>query len=167
MDLEVPFFLRPVFLSVISIAPRHRRLHRLMREMMRRLDPAIAAIPTETGGPAEPPDSATCIASPRTHGGGQGASRSGPVGVYRGSARQLAGRTRRSAKPPRALWSTSLRRTGRLDPRTMRSASLYDAVRFGELFDRAVEHPPAVDWQAVGRIVTVELVLEAADAGLD
>ncbi len=39
IDLEVPFYLRPILLSAISVAPRHRRFHSLMRAMMRATRP--------------------------------------------------------------------------------------------------------------------------------
>ncbi|HYC81789.1 MAG TPA: hypothetical protein VEB65_08380, partial [Solirubrobacterales bacterium] len=61
----------------------------------------------------------------------------------------------------------SLRRDGRLDPAQMRSAPLYDAERLDALLTRATAHPSGVDWDAVGRIVTVELTLEAAGAALE
>lgn len=48
----------------------------------------------------------------------------------------------------------------------MRSASLYDSARLRELIDTAARRPASVDWNTVGRLVTVELALEAAGAGL-
>lgn len=166
MGLEAPFFLRPVFLSVISIPPRHRRLHRLMREMMRQLNPAIAAIPTETGGPAEP------VRWGNLHRFAPYAwRRARRFGVRaRGKLPQIGGAEAETAPGVREAASAalldSLRKSGRLDPKSMRSAALYEQSRLADLLDLAVTHPTAVDWQAVGRIVTVELALEAADAGI-
>lgn len=167
IDLEVPFYLRPILLTVISVAPRNRRFHRLMREMMQRLDPAIAAMQTETGGPAEPP------ALGNLH-------RFAPYAWRRGRrfATRVRGRLPRLGEPAdettaghseaaQAAFVGALLDAGRLDPAQMRSASLFDPSRLGELFVRARKHPQSVDWEAVGRIVTVELALEAADAGLD
>jgi hypothetical protein len=167
IDLEVPFYLKPVLLTVISVARRHRRFHRLMRGMMRELDPAIAAIQTETGGPAEPPTL-------------RNLHRFAPYGWRRGQrfAMRVRGRLPSAAEPrdlatppqPQAAQAAligALDDAGRLDPARMRSASLYDAERLTELLARAVSHPQSVDWDAVGRIVTVEMALELADAGLD
>ncbi len=164
MDVEVPFYLKPIFGSVISFSLRNRRFHRLMREMMRQLDPGVAALPTETGGPAEP-------------------LRIGNLHRFASYGRRRAGRFANRARgrlgssngpePPsgrselaKAALVAALLREGRLDPAEMRSAPLYDATRLSALLDRATAHPMAVDWDAVGRIVTLELVLETADAGL-
>ncbi|HEX4564145.1 MAG TPA: hypothetical protein VH115_06775, partial [Solirubrobacteraceae bacterium] len=51
---ELPFYLRPVFTAAFSTSHRHRGSHRLMRCMIQALDPRIAAVPTEAGGPATP-----------------------------------------------------------------------------------------------------------------
>jgi hypothetical protein len=165
LDLEVPFYLRPILLSVISVAPRHRRLHRLMREMMVRLDPAVAALPTETGGPAEPPRPGNLLRF------AEYGRRRGVRFANRVAAR-LPDRGGRELPPPGlpevagAALVARLRSEGRLEPATMRSAPLYDRLRLEGLLDRAVSHPSGVDWEALGRIVTVEMTLEAAGAGL-
>ena len=54
MHMELPFYERAIFACSISASPRHRSFHRLMRAMIARLGPALAAIETDTGGPAEP-----------------------------------------------------------------------------------------------------------------
>jgi hypothetical protein len=51
---ELPFYLRPVFLSAFSTHHRHRVAHRLMRHMLQLLHPRVAAVRTTRGGPAEP-----------------------------------------------------------------------------------------------------------------
>ena len=166
IDLEVPFYLRPILLNVISVAPGRRRFHRLMRAMMHRLDPAVAALPTETGGPAEPPRLGNLHRF-----GPYAGRRAGRFAVrVRGKLPEFGGGEAAIAGPREAAQCALLRQLraeGRLDPRTMRSAPLYDAARLGQLLDRAIAHPTAVDWPAVGRIVTVEMALEAAGAGLD
>ncbi len=163
IDLEVPFYLKPTLLNVISTALRHRRFHRLMRTMMAELDPRVAALPTETGGPAEPPRPGNL-------------HRFAPYGWRR--ARRFAVRARGrlpgdepevAVGQPQAAQSSliaALRREGRLDPATMRSAALYDRQRLTAMLDAAEASPMGVDWAAIGRIVTVELGLEAAGAGL-
>jgi hypothetical protein len=164
MDVEVPFYLKPILGTVTSFSLGNRRFHRLMREMMRQLDPAAAALPTETGGPAEPLRAGNL-------------PRFAPYAWRR--ARRFAHRARgrlgerTGPEPPpgpseaaRTALVDSMRRQGRLNPAQMRTGPLYDPERLDALLDRAAAHPMAVDWAAVGRIVTLELALEAADAGL-
>jgi hypothetical protein len=164
MDVEMPYYLRPILLTLVSLAPRHRRFHRLMREMMHTLDPAIASIQTETGGPAEPPRPGNL-------------HRFAPYAWRRGKRFAIRARARLPRFGESAAATPDLRQTaqsafvaglaadGRLDPARMRSAALYDGARLADLLDRAARQPTAVDWAAVGRIVTVELALEAAGAG--
>jgi hypothetical protein len=51
---QLPFYFEPIFTAAFSVARRHRDGFRLMRTMMVRLDPAVAAIETTRGGPALP-----------------------------------------------------------------------------------------------------------------
>jgi hypothetical protein len=164
IDLEVPFFGRPLLSALMSVPPRHRRFHRLMREMMSRLDPAVAALPTETGGPAEPPR------LQNLHRFAPYAWRRGRRFGHRVRARlpQYPDRPGGPAAEPEAAKAAligRLRAEGRLDHRTMRSASLYDRRGLAEMLGRAIRTPHGVDWEALGRVVTLELALEVADAG--
>jgi asparagine synthetase B (glutamine-hydrolysing) len=54
LDVQVPAYFKPVFQLAFSIDPKHRSSHRLMRAMIDKLDPAVAAVPTTAGGPAQP-----------------------------------------------------------------------------------------------------------------
>lgn len=165
IHMEIPFYLKSVFQTAISAAPRHRNLHRLMREMMRYLNPEIAAIQTETGGPAAPLRLTNAL-------------RFTPY-VSRRARRfgsRLRGRVLGAGGDPaapdqrlrgRAAIVASLRDEGRLNPATMRSAALYEPERLTSLLDLAASAPGAVDWALVGRIVTLELALEAVGTGLD
>ena len=169
LHVELPFYLKPVFTTAISALPRHRNYHRLMRKMMQLLDPAIAAVPTETGGPAEPlgihnlhrfapyPWRRGRRFAARLRGGLANLGGGGPA-VSVGPGPREAANSRLVAQ---------LRDEDRLDPMRMRSGALYEQARFDELLDRAVSTPASVDWTTVGRIVTAELALEAVDAGLD
>ncbi|HUC00290.1 MAG TPA: hypothetical protein VMS11_10730 [Solirubrobacterales bacterium] len=165
VQMEMPLYLKPGLLGAISTAPGERGFHRLMREMMRYLDPRIAAMQTETGGPAEPLRLTNAL-------------RFTPYVSRR--ARRLAARLRGRAGGPagdpaapdqrlrgRAAIIVSLRDQGRLDPAKMRSAALYEPERLGTLLDLAASEPGAVDWALVGRIVTLELALEAVGTGMD
>jgi hypothetical protein len=164
IHMELPFYLKSVFTTAISISPRHRNFHRLMREMMSRLDPAIAAINTETGGPAEPVRLAN-------------AYRFAPYFYRRGlrfamrARGRLLGSGGTTPEPTardlvRAGLVRSLRGKGRLDPTTMRSGALYEPRRLADLLDRAETAPTMVDWSLLGRLITVELAMQAVDTGL-
>ena len=164
VHMELPFYLRSTFTTAISASPRHRNFHRLMREMMRQLDPALAALPTETGGPAEP------LRIGNAHRFTAYPWRRGKRFASRLRGRVLGGRGDASPTPQEAARGEligRLRGEGRLDPARMRSAQLYDPGRLAELLERAGARPAAVDWTTVGRLVTVELALEAVDAGLE
>ena len=52
--VQSPLFFRAIFRVATSIHWRHRNGHGLMREMIQRLDPSVAAIVTTSGGPAQP-----------------------------------------------------------------------------------------------------------------
>lgn len=54
IDAQLPYYFEPVFSAAFSVHDRHRGGFRLMRQMMHRLDPAVAAIETTRGGPALP-----------------------------------------------------------------------------------------------------------------
>jgi hypothetical protein len=161
LHMELPFYSRASFGCAISAAPRHRAYHRLMREMMFRLDPALAAVRTETGGPAEPlrPGNLHRFAAY-------------PWRRGRRFAARVRGRLAPAGGPPspallaRGQAIAALRTEGRLDPARMRSAPLYDEQRLEALLAGAASEPGAADWNTVGRIVTVELALEAASASL-
>jgi len=162
--MELPFYLKSVFSTAISAAPRHRNFHRLMREMMRLLDPRIAAIQTETGGPAEP------LRLGNLHRFAPYPWRRGKRFGARLRGRVLGAGGHDSAPSQRELGRANLvaalRAEGRLDPARMRSAELFDPERLGQLLQAGVDAPAATDWALLGRIVTVELALEAVDAGL-
>jgi asparagine synthetase B (glutamine-hydrolysing) len=164
MRVELPFYDRDIFGTAISASPRHRAYHRLMREMIHRLDPAIAALPTETGGPAEPVRLANL-------------PRFAPYAWRRGArfAGRLRGRLWGSGDPAapspgtlaRGALVGALREQGRLAPAHMRSAALWDPQRLEATLERAVQAPGTVDWGILGRLVTVELALAALDTGIE
>lgn len=165
VEVEMPYYLRPVLLNVISVAPRHRRFHRLMREMISQLDPEIAAIQTETGGPAAPPRLRNLHRfSPYVWRRGRrfGTRLRGRLPRFGDSSAEVEVGAREAAL---GGFVRGLVRDGRLDPAAMRSAALYDPGRLSELLERAASRPASVDWGAVGRIVTVELSMQSADAG--
>ncbi len=168
MHVELPFYLKASFTTAISAQARHRNFHRLMRKMMQRLDPVIAAIATDTGGPAEPLGIANLyrFAPYPWRRGKRFLTR------IRGGLAQLGGGASDSAGGPgpreAALGQVigALREQGRLVPGQMRSGKLYDQARLAQLLDRAISDPAGADWSTVGRVLTVELALDALDSGL-
>jgi Asparagine synthase len=162
--VELPFYDRSLFDTAISVDSRHRGRHRLMRTMIHRLDPAIAAIPTETGGPAEPVRLANLPSF-------------APYAWRRGArfGARLRGRLYGSggeeAPDPsilaRAALVARLRGEGHLDPPRMRSGALFDPARLEDVLERAPRAPLSVDWSLLGRIVTLELALESVDAAIE
>jgi asparagine synthetase B (glutamine-hydrolysing) len=167
VHMELPFYLKSVFSTAISAHPRHRQLHRLMRAMDRLLDPRVAAIRTKTGGPAEPIRAANLYRfTPYLWRRGKrfGSRLRGRV-MGDGSKGEGVVVTERE----RAFAATiaALRGQGRLDPAQMRSAALFEPAALESVLERAEQAASGVDWSMVGRIVTVELALAAADAGIE
>jgi hypothetical protein len=164
---RLPFYFRPTWLAAFSTNYRHRDNHRLMRHMINRLDPTMAAVRTVTGGPAQPwrlsnlhrftPYYADLVRravaklSYRAIGRAVFAPRSHP---RPGVARARIALVRR------------LRRDGVLDPSRMRSAPLYKQGALEPWIDLA-EKLVFAEEELLGRLVTVELALRAVDASLE
>jgi Glutamine amidotransferase domain len=162
VHMELPFYLSSLWTTTTSISPRHRNFHRLMRETMSLLDPTIAAIQTETGGPAEPlrPGNAYRFAPYVWRRGKRFAARVQGQ-IFKGTDPAASVRELAASRTVAAL-----RAEGRLDPAQMRSAPVYDRERLEAVLDAAVKAPASVDWTLIGRVVTAELALEGVDAGL-
>jgi hypothetical protein len=164
---RLPFYFRPIFAAAFSTNYRHRNNHRLMRHMINRLDPTIAAVRTVTGGPAQP-------------WGLSNLHRFGPYyadlarrAVAKLSYRAIGRAVLASRTPPqpavtraRCTLVRELRKEGVLDPGRMRSAPLYKPGALEPWLDLA-ERPVFADNELLGRVVTVELALRAVDASVD
>jgi Asparagine synthase len=154
---EIPFYDRELFNAAFSAHHRWRNGHRLHRGMIERLNPAMARVATERGGPA-------MLARPSN------AVRFAPyyARLARTAARKLLQRpTPPDAVPPalaEALRTRvdALREEGVLDVDRMRSGERYDRVRLHELVE-AARAPDFTRRTVLGRIVTLELALRAAD----
>jgi asparagine synthetase B (glutamine-hydrolysing) len=167
VHMELPFYLKSVFSAAISAHPRHRQLHRLMRAMDRLLDPRVAAIRTKTGGPAEPIRAANLYRfTPYLW---RRSKRFGSRlrGRVMGDGSKGDGVTVTERERAFAATVAALRAQGRLDPARMRSAALYEPAALEALLARAEGAAVGVDWSLVGRAVTVELALAAADAAIE
>lgn len=166
LDAILPFYLKPVFTAAFSINYRHRNAHRLMRHMIHRLDPRIAALPTSAGGPAEPrrPWNVHRFV-PYYRDLGQRAMRK--------TSQRAFGRTLFPQESPRRFFGPERRAIldhvggGRsLTHADLRSASLYKQRELDEFLQRA-RADDFPDTDLLGRIVTVELALRAAGVSVE
>ncbi|MEA2300448.1 MAG: hypothetical protein QOE44_983, partial [Solirubrobacteraceae bacterium] len=166
IHVELPFYFRDAFTAVFSVAPAHRNSHRLMRRSIPLLDPRIARLETTVGGPAEPMSLGNARRFlPYLENRVSGVARKlterlpGPtIGAVSASVPGVVAQTRR-----RLLAELSAA-TG-LDPARMRAGRLYDPGGLARLASSATATTSG--WATLGRIITVELALEAADAALE
>ena len=153
---ELPFYLRPVFLSAFSTSYRHRNGHRLMQRMIEELQPSAAAIRTTRGGPAQPmrvgnlhrflPYYANLAA--------KAVEKATGMRVYVPAAE-------RRARIPAARFLAARSLLGD-DVRSFRSLALYKREELERLFSEAAQ-PAFPHATLLGRIVTVEAALRAVD----
>jgi hypothetical protein len=161
LKVEVPAYFKPIYTTAISINYRHRTNHQLMRHMFRLLDPAVAAVQTTAGGPAEP------WRVSNLH-------RFVPYYAEIGRRAIVKLSTRAFGRP-------LLMPQPRLDPRSadarvrvlddlklkhaeMLSGGLYNFRRFDEFLARARD-PGFPHGTLVARIITLELALRATTPG--
>ena len=169
IQAQVPLYSREMFTTAISLDYRHRRNHRLVRHMISRLDRGVAAIETDSGGPAEP------WRATNLHRFLPYYTQLGRKAVNKVGQKFLG---RKLVRPPETgnWWCPpTARRTivdsfagdGPLTYETMRSAPLFDRARLGTLLEEARVEGEFADTGLLGRIVSVELGLRAADATLE
>lgn len=164
--MELPYFAKPIFETPFSVAPKLRNFHRLMRHAIWLLDRRVAALPTTSGGPAEPVSLRNAPRFlPYLTRRGRGAARK--------LTQNLPGPTIGRLPPTADLHELDLRRrsleelvscTG-LDPVRMRSGPLYDGRGL-----RALAGSPGAllsGWPLLGRIITAELALQTVGSALD
>jgi hypothetical protein len=165
---ELPFYSKAVFTAAFSTNYRFRNHHRLMRDIINRLDSRVAAVPTTKGGPAEP------WRLTNLH-------RFSPyyLLIARKAVNKLSGKVFRRAllAPPlradprvaaarRAILLRMRDGGGALSPDSMRAAPLFNHTGLADLEARS--HDEAfLDTALLGRILTVELALRATDSSLD
>ena len=132
---------------------------------MQRLDPRLAEVRTSRGGPAVP------WRATNVHRFWPYYSQLGRKAINKISDKAL-GRTLLAAPPPTWDWEDKANNSvlDALDAEgfshaRMRSAPLYDAHRLDDFFARS-RTPGFTETPMLGRIVTVELALRAADAAL-
>jgi asparagine synthetase B (glutamine-hydrolysing) len=162
IDLRLPFFSKPLLEGVMSIPFQHRRMERLMRQMIDRLNPRLASVRTTWGGPAQPRRVTNLHKFAPFY-----------ADVARRAAVKLAERTVSWQTRPPTVGEDERRLAERLEGlqeigggAELRGARLYNPNAVRSLLDRA-RQPAFKDDDFFGRIVTVELALQAADAALE
>ncbi len=155
---ELPCYYRDFWTAAVSSNYRWRNGHRLHRGIIERLNPAVAAVETQRGGPAELVTARNAVRFVPYY-----------VRLGRTAIRKLRGRSNTSKGSRTAATSVhqdavrELRRSGVLDPRQMASGGLYDRDRLERLI-AAGEAGTLGSWTLLGRVATVELAQRAASA---
>jgi asparagine synthase (glutamine-hydrolysing) len=165
MTAQLPFYFRSVFETAFSTDYRHRNGHRLMRSMTKRLDPAIAALPTTRGGPAEPLRITSAHRFVPYY--GQLARKAVTKVSDKVLGRPLLLKRRTFPWAARAHAGTldALAADGSFRLDGLRSAELYRPEALHALVDGA-RRPGFTQDALLGRIVTVELALQATGTHL-
>lgn len=163
---QLPFYFRRIFETAFSSRFRYRNSHRLMRHMIERLDPQVAALPTTRGGPAQPWRASTVHRFAPYYGK-----------LARKAVTKVSGRVLGTpllqdtsgfgwAPQANATVLAHLDRTGLLPSvGELRSRELYDAGRLRDLLQRATR-PDFHEHALLGRVITVEMALAATDTGI-
>lgn len=153
---ELPPYYKGLFLAGFSAHHRFRSGHSLHRGVIARINPAVGAVETERGGPAQ---------RMRV----RNAHRFAPYywRLGRTAVRKIRGSKTSGVQEGPAQWGyrhaiQSMRADGLLDPGSMRSGELYDAAALTAALDRA-ERPNFGGWGMLGRVATLELALQAVD----
>jgi hypothetical protein len=164
---ELPFYFKPLFTTAFSTNFRFRNNHRLMRHMIQRLDPRVAAVETTRGGPAQPWTATNLHRF---------------LPYYRTIARKAISKVAQKRLgrmvlatgarfnpcdlPARRALLDYLGWKGRLERSDFRSAPLFQGRVLDEFLRRAYEDP-TIDVTLLGRIVTAELAVRATGTPLE
>jgi hypothetical protein len=159
LQCEVPFLFKQAFGTAFSTSYRHRNSHRLMRAMIERLDPRIAAITTTSGGPAQVPNWTNAYRfAPYYTKIARATITKLTLNVRDGGLLARAG-----VEDPRVATGTrALVRHLDLTPSTMLSTPLYQP-RWLEEFLRQAVTPGFAQGDLLDRVITVELLLRATE----
>jgi hypothetical protein len=162
---QVPMYNKPVYNASISARHRWRRGHRLERHMIWRLDPRVAAVETDSGGPAAPwrPTNLHRFAPYYT----QLARKVTNKLTYKYLGRPMLTPVEKGSWwcPPDARRAVVLDVLG--SARDLRCAPLFDDRRLRELIRAAKDDGDFTATTLLGRILAVELALRHADAAVD
>jgi len=158
LPTELPFYMRPVFLSAFSVNYRHRLGHRLMQCMIEELQPRAAAVRTTKGGPAQP------MRLTNIHRFAPYFSRLTVKALEKVTGKHVY-RPRADRRTPMSpeLRLAALRTVVGGDVRSLRSGVLFEPAELDRLFVDA-QQPDFERGQIFGRILTVEAALRAVGA---
>jgi hypothetical protein len=165
---ELPFYSKAVFTAAFSTDYRFRNHHRLMRDIINRLDPRVAAVETTRGGPAQPwrltnlhrfSPYYLLIAGKAVN------KLSGKV-FHRALLAPPLRADPRVAAARRAILVGMSEEGKSLSPGSMRAAPLFNHERLIDFHARAYDET-FLDTALLGRILTAELALRATDSSLD
>ena len=169
LDAELPFYFKPIFTAAFSTDYRVRNAYRLQRHMLARLNPRVAGVETQAGGPAEPPRPANL------HRFGRYYMRTGHRAVNKIAQKTLG---RRVLRPVERYdwWSPAASRQSVM--RALRNGSgrpLVDELLTAPLFHRerlaaffaVARGSEFADPAALGRILTAELALRAVGTSIE
>ncbi|MGY1671028.1 hypothetical protein [Geodermatophilus sp. SYSU D00710] len=165
LTAQLPFYFRPVFEVAFSTDHRHRNGHRLMRHMVERLDPVVAALPTTRGGPAQP------LRITSAHRFAPYYTQLARKAVTKVSDRVLGRpllmqrRTFPWASRVNASVLEELAARGSFRPDQLRSGDLYRPETLRRLLQTG-RRPGATQDALLGRVITVELCLQATGTGI-
>jgi hypothetical protein len=166
LDAQLPFYLKPIFVAATSSNFRFRNNHRLARHMITMLDPAIAAVETATGGPAEQwrPTNTHRFVPYYGRIGRKAVNKVAQKALGR-TLRGLTGRRTPRLSQTRRAALDHLKTYGGLRYEDLRLAPLLSRPGFEELMRQARNAEPR-DPSLLGRIITAELALRATDGAL-
>ena len=160
VDLLLPFYSRGSITTAVSVNPRYRFGRGLSRRLIERLDPSVAAIPTNEGAPATPLRLTNLPAFlPYYAREAERAFNRAAVTLLHRSFRRSPGVGDQGAVAVRAATVAHLG----TDVKTWRTAPLYNPGRLADLLVRA-SRTDFGESLLFGRIITVELALRAADS---
>jgi hypothetical protein len=164
--IELPFYAKYAFLTAFSVAPRYRNSHRLARVAIEGLNRQIAALPTTHGDLATPMHWRDALRfAPFFTTRARGAARKLTQNLPGPTLGALPERIPRRIEAARRRVLDAFAAQTELDPTKMRSGSLYDAAALRRLAVSGMA--TTTGWRTLGRIITVERALEAADAQID
>jgi hypothetical protein len=169
LEAEMPFYLKPIFSAAFSTHYRVRNAYRLQRHMLERLNSRVAAVETQAGGPAQPPGLSTMHRY---------------LPYYTRTAHRALNKVSQKALGRRVLppverydwWSSEQARSAAMGAvRNGSGRPLVDQLRIGPLFDRGrlaeffalAGRPGFTDPSMLGRVLTAELALRAADTSME
>jgi hypothetical protein len=163
VDVLLPFYSRASFTTVISTNPRYRFGKQFYRQMIERLDPVVADVPTVQGGPARPRRLSNIPAFPPYYAGvGERAFNTAAQLFLRRSFRRPPAAGDEMAAARRAVMVRSVG----TDVDSWHTRALYDRKALVGLLGQA-ERTDFAESSLLGKILTAELGLRLVGSTLE